>query len=77
VKSDIEQEPQAFNFSQGFWDGPLLSHHIEQKYGVILGVRQCQRLFRQLGYALLRPRPKPAGAKPEVRDEFKKNRMRP
>lgn len=77
VKSDIEQGPQAFNFSQGFWDGPLLSHHIEQKYGVILGVRQCQRLFRQLGYALLRPRPKPAGAKPEVRDEFKKNRMRP
>jgi transposase len=76
LKSDIEQGPQAFNFSQGFWGGPLLSYHIEQKYGVVLGVRQCQRLFRQLGYTLLRPSQGP----PEQNRRFVtslKNRMRP
>ncbi len=37
------------------WDGPSLSEVIKRKFGVALGVRQCQRLFRKLGYSRLRP----------------------
>jgi len=56
------------------WDGKLLSHHIRQQYGIELGVRQCQRLFRQLGFRLRKPRPLIAKADPQEQAAFKKNR---
>lgn len=72
VKKDIGQGPQAFGYDQGFWDGPLLSHHIETHYGVKLGVRQCQRFFHKIGYTLQRPQTKPSGSTIEAREAFKK-----
>lgn len=30
------------------WDGKLLSEYLSSKYGVVLGVRQCQRLLTQM-----------------------------
>jgi transposase len=72
LESDLAKGPQEFGFTQGFWDGPLLSYHIGEKYGVDLKVRRCQVLFHQMGYALLRPRSKPAGASPQCREAFKK-----
>jgi transposase len=39
------------------WDGKTLSAWIEKTYGVQMGVRQCQRLFRQLEFRLRKPRP--------------------
>jgi transposase len=41
-----------------------LSEHLRRRYGVDLGVRQCQRLFRQLGFRLRKPRPQVAQADP-------------
>jgi len=38
------------------WNGKTLAAWIERQYGICLGVRQCQRLFRQLGFGLRKPR---------------------
>jgi transposase len=72
LKSDIEKGPQQFGFTQGFWDGPLLSHHIQEKYGLSICVRQCQRFFHRFGYSLKRPQPVTAGSSSEAREDFKK-----
>lgn len=72
LQGDLAGSPQHFSFSQGFWDGPLLAHHIETKYGIKLSVRQCQRLFRKFGYTLLRPRTRPEGSTVHAREAFKK-----
>ncbi len=39
------------------WDGNTLSAFIRQQWGITLGVRQCQRIFRQLNFRLRKPRP--------------------
>ena len=49
---------------------------IEQQYGITVGVRQCQRLFRQLGFRLRQPRPQIAGADEEQQKTHKKNSKR-
>lgn len=41
----------------GVWDGKTLSRYLEQKFEVELKARQCQRLIRQLGFCLRKPRP--------------------
>lgn len=41
------------------WDGPSLSDYIARMWGVAVGRRQCQRLLREMGFELLRPRPFP------------------
>jgi len=46
---------------------------IEGRCGVRLGVRQCQRLFRQRGFRLRKPRPLLAHADPERQKTHKKN----
>ena len=35
---------------------------MRRSYGVRMGVRQCQRLFRQMEFRLRKPRPQVAGA---------------
>jgi hypothetical protein len=39
-------------YSQNLWDGKLLSHQLSVKYYIDLGTRQCQRIFRKLGFRL-------------------------
>jgi transposase len=41
-----------------------LSEHLRRHYRVHLGVRQCQRLFRRMGFRLRKPRPQVAQADP-------------
>ncbi|MBW1953883.1 MAG: winged helix-turn-helix domain-containing protein, partial [Deltaproteobacteria bacterium] len=36
------------------------------------GVRQCQRLFRKMGFRLRKPRPLIAHADPEMQRQYKK-----
>ena len=55
------------------WDGKTLSVFIQERYEVPVGVRQCQRLFRRLGFRLRKPRPVIARADPERQEEYKKN----
>ncbi len=72
VGVDLRCEPNMFGYTQNLWDGKLLSHHLAQKYGVHLGVRQCQRLFGQMGFRRRKPRPLIAQADPEAKKTYKK-----
>jgi transposase len=56
----------------GVWDGKTLSRYLEQTFAVELKARQCQRLFRQLGFRLRKPRPLIAHADPEAQTAHKK-----
>jgi len=73
VGDDLRQSPRCLGYSQNLWDGKLLSHHLATVYGIQLGVRQCQRLFKHLGFRLRKPRPVIAKADPEAQKAFKKN----
>ena len=68
----LRQSPLEFGLTSNLWDGKTLSVFIMQQWGVDLGVRQCQRLFRQLGFRLRKPRPKIARADPELQQHVKK-----
>lgn len=52
----LRKSPREAGLSGNIWDGKTLSACIEQRYSIELGVRQCQRLFRQLGFRLRKPR---------------------
>jgi transposase len=56
----------------GVWDGKTLSAFLKQEFDLTLQVRQCQRLFRQLGFRLRKPRPLIAHADPEAQAAYKK-----
>jgi transposase len=49
VQEDLHRSPQDLGLQTALWDGPSLSKHLRRRYGVELGVRQCQRIFRQMG----------------------------
>jgi len=74
IQEALRSSPADFGLAANLWDGKLLSHFIHQRFGVDLGVRQCQRLFRQFGFRLRKPRPLIAKADPEKQEAFKKNR---
>lgn len=57
VGIDLRKEPRSFGYAQTLWDGKLLSHHLKGQYNIDLGVRQCQRLFHELGFRRRKPRP--------------------
>ena len=61
----LRKSPWDVGLSANLWDGKLLSSYIAQKYNVAIGVRQSQRLFRQLGFRFRKPRPLIAHADPE------------
>lgn len=64
LQSDLRNVPRAFGFEATLWDGPLLCEHLRKHYQVRLGVRQCQRLFRQMGFRLRKPPPQVAQSDP-------------
>ena len=61
---DLRRDPGAFGLTGHLWDGKLLSEHLRKRYGVTLGVRQCQRIFGQMGFRLRKPRPQVAQSDP-------------
>ncbi|WP_425387545.1 winged helix-turn-helix domain-containing protein [Desulfatirhabdium butyrativorans] len=68
----LRQSPLDFGLGTNIWDGKTLSAFIRSRYDIALGVRQCQRLFRQLGFRMRKPRPVIARADPERQEEYKK-----
>ena len=72
----LRRSPREAGLSGNFWDGKTLSRWLERNYDLTLGVRQCQRIFRQLGYRLRKPRPTLAHANPEEQKAHKKNSKR-
>lgn len=73
IDAVLQTDPKDQNLK--VWDGPSLSSYIKSHYNVDIGVRQCQRLFRNLGYSHIRPQPHPSKGyeDTEERTAFKKN----
>ena len=76
IDSVIQTDPKEYALK--VWDGPSLSAYIKLHYDVDISVRQCQRLFRNLGYSRIRPRPYPSKGyeDTEERNAFKKTESR-
>jgi transposase len=72
----LRQMPRDVGLGGNLWDGKTLAAWIDRQYGISLGVRQCQRLFRQLGFRLRKPRPSIAQADPARQKAHKKNSKR-
>jgi transposase len=73
VGQALRKIPRNFGLSSNIWDGKTLSAFIKQQFEINIGVRQCQRLFRQLGFRLRKPRPVIAKADTEKQKKHKKN----
>lgn len=73
INKVLRKTPEDVGLSGNLWDGKTLSAHIKKSHGVSLGTRQCQRMFRQLGFRLRKPRPMIAHADPELQKEHKKS----
>lgn len=69
---DLRRNASDFGHPGHLWDGKLLSLHLKEHYKVTLGVRQCQRIFTQLGFRLRKPRPQVAQSDPALVAAFKK-----
>lgn len=72
ISKQLRGNPRELGYAQNLWDGKLLSHHLKERFGISLGVRQCQRLFRQLGFRRRKPRPLIAKSDPEAQRRYKK-----
>ena len=72
IEAALRDSPSKFDLPTQMWDGPTLSEFLRRELGVSLKVRQCQRLFRQLGFRLRKPRPQVAQADPQLQAAHKK-----
>jgi transposase len=68
----LRSSPEAVGLCGAIWDGRTLSAYIQKEFGIKLGVRQCQRLFGDLGFRLRKPRSLIARADEEAQKAFKK-----
>ncbi len=48
VARDLHSPPAAFGLDGEKWRGKQLQRHLQQRYGVELSLRQCQRLLKRL-----------------------------
>ena len=72
INSALRQPPELAGIPMGLWDGKGLSAFIKKRYGIAIGVRQCQYMFKSFGFRLRKPRPLIARADPELQDAYKK-----
>ena len=61
----LRRSPRDLGHGQNLWDGKLLAHHLRTQHHIALGVRQCQRVFRKLGFRRRKPRPEIAKPDPD------------
>jgi transposase len=72
VNRVLRAKPRDAGMQVNLWDGQSLAAWIEGEYAIQLGVRQCQRMFRQFGFRLRKPRPLITEANPRCRRRLKK-----
>src|SRR3984885_13548751 len=73
VNRVLRAAPSDAGMQVNLRDGKSLAAWIKKKSPIQLGVRQCQRLFRQFGFRLRKPRPLIAKANPSRQKAHKKN----
>ncbi len=74
MESALRRSPDDVGLSVGIWEGKTLSAYLQHQFEIDLGVRQCQRIFRQLGFRHRKPRPVRSEVPPEVKAAAKKLR---
>jgi transposase len=72
ISSVLRQTPESVGIPRGLWDGKGLAAFIKKRYGVRLGVRQCQNMFKSFGFRRRKPRPLIARSDPEIQEAYKK-----
>ena len=72
IDAALRRHPADFGLTGNLWDGKTLSAYVKRQWDIGLGTRQCQRLFRQLGFRLRKPRSLIAKASPEEQARVKK-----
>ena len=50
----------------------LCNYKVKKRYGIALGVRQCQYMFKSIGFRRRKPSPLIARADPELQETYKK-----
>jgi len=48
LKYKLGKPPHSFGYEKQQWDGRLLMQYLKQEYDISLGMRQCQRLLKNL-----------------------------
>jgi transposase len=48
LNEELCRPPLQLGYTEKSWNGPLLRIHLRQKYGVKLGLRQCERKLQRL-----------------------------
>lgn len=74
INGILRASPKSVGLDNAMWDGKTLSYWLRNEKEIILGVRQCQRIFRQLKFHLRKPRPQSAKADPVRQEGYKKTR---
>lgn len=72
----LRKPPEDVGLTANLWDGNALCAFLRREFGVDLGVRQCGRLFKSLGFRLRKPRPQIAHADAELQNAHKKDSKR-
>jgi transposase len=72
ISAALRRASSDFGLPGNIWDGRTLSAFIQKSFQLIVGVRQCQRMFRGLGFRYRKPRPMILGSSAEAKEEFKK-----
>jgi transposase len=72
----VRQPPTTAGWAFNLWDGRSLAACVQQRFGIPLSVRQCQRLFRLVDTRYRLRRPLVAKADPQRQAEHKKNSRR-
>lgn len=66
LENDLRRNPDEFGLIGRPWNGKLLSAHLQRHYGTKLGVRQCQRILKQMGFRCQNTQPQLAQTDPLV-----------
>ena len=69
----VREPPTAAGLEFNLWDGRSLAACVQQRFGIPLSVRQCQRLFHLVNTRYRLRRPMVAKADPQRQAEHKKN----
>lgn len=73
IETALRRTPREYGLTGNLWDGKTLAAFLHQKWDITLSVRQCQRMFRNLGFRLRKPRSEIARADPDQQARSKKN----
>jgi len=68
----LRQTPEFVGITSGLGDGKGMAAFIKKRYGVTLGVRQCQYMFKSFGFRRRKPHPLIARTDPELQEAYKK-----